>query len=143
MNEVIYHIEAGTNPNRRGDLLHVAAKEGHVDLVRFFIGKGLNVNGTNPFTCGSTDTLTIHFSAKHGHLETVKCLVEHKANIYCKDRAERTPFFLSAGEGNLDIVQFLIENGADYTFAKVIGMAVQHHFWQQLSVVTLKSPNIS
>jgi ankyrin repeat protein len=119
LNEVIYHIEAGTNPNLLEDskhLLHVAAKGGRLEIVKFLIGKGFDINATNP-----EKWTALHLASKHCHLETVKCLVEHNADINCKDRAERTPLYLSAGEGHLDIVQFLIENGADYTYATVIG----------------------
>ncbi len=118
MNEVIYHFEAGTNPNlpeASKHLLHVAAKGGRFEIVKFLIGKGFDINATN-----SEKWTALHLASKHCHLETVKCLVEHNADINCKDALKKTPLYLAADEGHLDIVQFLIEKDANYTTAATI-----------------------
>lgn len=84
-------------------LLNIAVINGHLDIVKYLIENGANVN--NP---GVIPTLS--YASNHGHLNIVKYLIENGANIHVNN--EQALFF-AAGKGNLDVVKYLIENGAD------------------------------
>jgi ankyrin repeat protein len=51
-------------------------------------------------------------AAGEGHLEIVKLLLEHGADVNAKTAYE-TALHLAAEKGHLEIVKFLLEHGAD------------------------------
>ena len=50
--------------------LHLAAKRGHVDMVKYLITDGASVGNQN-----SEKDIPLHLAALHDHLAVVKCLV--------------------------------------------------------------------
>ncbi|XP_048584119.1 poly [ADP-ribose] polymerase tankyrase isoform X2 [Nematostella vectensis] len=57
----------------------------------------------------------IHYAASHGHVEAVRALVSHGANINLQTgsyRGNATPLMIAAMKGNLDLVKACIELGA-------------------------------
>jgi ankyrin repeat protein len=59
-----------------------------------------------------TGETALHLAAGEGHLEIVKLLLEHGADVNAKTAYE-TALHLAAGEGHLEIVKLLLEHGAD------------------------------
>lgn len=74
----------------------------YVEIIKFLIAKGADVNATNPLDCAVGG-----YRDKNGNINIVKLLVENGATI--------TKYHLhSAVRGNnTDIAEFLIDNGAD------------------------------
>jgi ankyrin repeat protein len=52
-------------------------------------------------------------AAWNGHLEIVKLLLEHGADVNAKMEGLGTALHLAASNGHLEIVKLLLENGAD------------------------------
>ncbi|KAL3910884.1 MAG: hypothetical protein SGILL_007511 [Bacillariaceae sp.] len=120
--------------------LHLAASEGHVDICRFLIEKGARVNradrwgGTalddahrsrhrdvieylrkNGATFGTKTQLPRFIqSASQGDIEELRALLEFgNIDVDEGDYDHRTALHLAAGEGRLEIVQLLCQEGAN------------------------------
>ncbi|KAG6823702.1 hypothetical protein H0H87_000480 [Tephrocybe sp. NHM501043] len=73
--------------------------------------------------------------AQQGHLEIIKFLVEHGANVNAKGRWDETPIHKSAEQGHHEIVKFLVEHGADVNAKsekKILGLFALADFLQDL-----------
>jgi ankyrin repeat protein len=99
--------------------LHNAALSGNLEMVKWLVEKGLNVNTKN-----KDDWYVIHSAARSGNLELVKWLNEHGANIFVKSNYDSTLLHVAAEKGHLQLVKWLVEekgldvnapNGSDQT----------------------------
>jgi len=123
----------------RRTALHVAASEGHLEMVRYLMDKGAQVNrsdrwGGSPLddalrhrhkevaaflrmkggTTGNADKRTNLISAAHeGDFDEVTMLIEDKVDVNCCDYDKRTAIHLSAGEGQYKILNLLLQSGGD------------------------------
>ena len=50
----------------------------------------------------------LHVSSVYGNVDIFHLLVEHKANIRCKDEDNGTPLQFAAAEGNLKVCCFVV-----------------------------------
>ncbi|XP_065348180.1 protein fem-1 homolog C [Cloeon dipterum] len=98
--------------------LFVACKRGHVDIVDYLLTtcdadveqRGLfevpddrSVHCVSPLWC----------AAVSGRLEVIKCLLAHKADVNAISDSGSTPVRSACFMTHLDVVQLLVENGAD------------------------------
>ena len=89
---------------------NLAAKHGHLEVVRLLIEKGADA------TAEDKDKKTpLHFAAANGHLEVVRLLIEKGADATAEDEDKKTPMHLAAFNGHVEVVRLLIEKGADAT----------------------------
>ena len=115
--------------------LHLACCESHKAVVQVLINHNANVNakdrwGNKPLHGADSHTiidLLLHagavgcnklhddliHTAAEGDLKGVQRLIRCKAPINCVDYDMRTALHVSSACGHLDVVQFLIANGAD------------------------------
>jgi len=131
-------LEKGTDVNSKGwsgrTALHIAAREGHKEIVELLLANGADVNiGERYF-----NRIAAEFAMAKGHDEIVKLLVSKGSNIsalhlalYRKDKAEArrlieagadvnkgipygtTPLHKAVSADFKDIVELLIAKGAD------------------------------
>ena len=59
------------------------------------------------------DTPIFIYAIREGSIEMVRILLNSCANINGRDSIQRTPLMIAAGNGQLDIMWYLIEQGAD------------------------------
>lgn len=88
--------------------IHFAAKSNRLDLVKFILLKGANVN------ISTKDKRTaLHFAVRSENLEMVKCLVVNGVDVnfcaWCWD----APLVNAVDLLNYEIIKYLVENGAD------------------------------
>lgn len=48
-----------------------------------------------------------------GHMEVVKLLVSHGAEVACKDKKAYTPLHAAASSGMISVVKYLLDLGVD------------------------------
>ena len=92
-----------------------------------------NTSCTNDHTGGVVciDLKTLNDGAILGHLEVVKLLVAHGADVNARTTAHsdypgRTPLVVSAANGFIEIVSFLIEKGANVNTPTADGRTALH-----------------
>src|SRR5437763_5327546 len=70
--------------------LHAAARNGHLDVVKFLVKQQAEVNAKN------TDRSTpLHLATQDGHLDVVKFLVDQRAEVNTKESNGWTPLHSS------------------------------------------------
>jgi ankyrin repeat protein len=62
---------------------------------------------------GQAEVSILIWAVMQKNLKSVKLLVDHKANINWKDWFKTTALMYAADLGNLDIINYLVKNGAD------------------------------
>jgi ankyrin repeat protein len=134
----------GANEDGKGEgrgLLHAAAEEGNINVVKSLLERGIDINGRNEADQtslnraarkGNLDIVRLlvergaevdsrdmwgwtplHLASQYGHLEVSRVLVNHGANVNARKQDHCTPLDLSARNGHLGIVKLLLERGAD------------------------------
>jgi len=95
-------------------------KEGNAEKVWEFAQKSLLADSN---VVDSEGMGLIHWAADRGNLAMLKCLVKDlMANVDLKDRDGQTALHYAASCGHVDVVNFLLDNGADPNVADVDGM---------------------
>ncbi|XP_062566387.1 serine/threonine-protein phosphatase 6 regulatory ankyrin repeat subunit A-like [Saccostrea cucullata] len=102
-------------------VLHIAATKGHIDIFKFLIEKGINVNSNFG---GRT---VLHECCLNGSLDICKYL----ANTYpqflkCNDSMNRTVLHVTAWKGRVDLFKFLLEKDTDVYSKTTLGRTVLH-----------------
>ncbi|KJE91761.1 muscle ankyrin repeat protein 3 [Capsaspora owczarzaki ATCC 30864] len=87
--------------------LHVAARLGHVDMVKTLIEFGAIVNAANYM--GLTP---LHSACQRNHLDVVKVLLSKGADLSLADHEGNTSLHFAALHGHLDCVKELVRNEA-------------------------------
>ena len=93
--------------------LIVAAREGHLAIVKLLVSKGADVNGQLPW--GYT---ALMLAARDGYLDVVKYLLENGANVSIKNKGGETALMLAMENDQPEIVILLQRAGARAVAAK-------------------------
>ncbi|MCG8504534.1 MAG: ankyrin repeat domain-containing protein [Sphingomonadales bacterium] len=103
----------GANINARNSdglpSIVVAAEAGDLELARFLVGQGANVNAT---TEGRGETAVMR-AAELGRDAMLRYLLENGADFDREDRGGETPLMKAAKARQEDAAEILIEAGAD------------------------------
>ena len=93
-----------------GGLLHLAAAEGHCEVIRFLLAKGANVNMGSEVASGTP--LHRAATARYGHLEAAVLLLDAGARVNARDDYGMTPLLHAAWDADCDILRLLLSRGA-------------------------------
>jgi ankyrin repeat protein len=92
----------------RNEELFAAARKGDAATVKSLLERGVDVN--TKFRYGAT---ALSYAADKGHVEVVKILLAHKADLNVKDTFYgATPIIWAAQKGHAKVVEALLEAGA-------------------------------
>jgi hypothetical protein len=103
--------------NRMGETpLMIAALLGDLPTARRLVELGAQINreGWTP----------LHYAATGGHMPMTRWLLEQSAYIDAESPNRTTPLMMAARQGRTNIVELLIEEGADPTARNEAGLAV-------------------
>ena len=89
--------------------LHISAKEGHLPIVQYFVGRLEDINPQDKDL-----TTPLHLASQNGHLDIVKILTKHMTNISPMTTKKVAPIHLAAWVGHLHIVEYLAERLEDF-----------------------------
>jgi uncharacterized protein len=90
--------------------LGLAAFFGHLDVARFLLERGAEVN--SPSDNGLYVT-PLHSAAANRHLEIARLLLEHDAMVNAAQADDFTPLHAAAQNGQLEMVMLFLDYGAD------------------------------
>ena len=77
----------------------------------------------NELVVGQGGLTPLHFAAREGHLESVKALVESRANVNQTSPADHSsPLLIATLNGHFDVAAYLLEHGADPKAANIAGV---------------------
>ncbi|GAB2277075.1 hypothetical protein Dimus_011784 [Dionaea muscipula] len=79
--------------------LHMAAANGHLDVVDFLLSKGVNVNA-----CNMEKNTPLHWACLNGHTEVVKNLIMAGANVSSLNSHDRTPIDEALSQGKMKVI---------------------------------------
>lgn len=103
------------------ELLWKAARQGDAATVQALLAKGVDVN--TKFRYGAT---ALSYACDRGHVEVVKVLLEHGADVNVKDTFyNATPLSWAAFKGHIEVIRLLLSKGAEGRDDAVVDAARQ------------------
>ena len=84
--------------------MHVAAKNGSVDMCRLLLRHGADPNSQD----ARDGDAALHHAARHGHVETVTLLLSRGARQRAKNKTWDTPLHLAAKNGDVRVADALL-----------------------------------
>ncbi len=91
--------------------LHSAARMGLIEIVKFFIEKGIDINTANLW-----GTTPLHYACEWGRAEIIEVLIQSGADIDVKDKKGWTPLRRAVYRGNKEMTELLLDRGAELNF---------------------------
>ncbi|EHB15126.1 fem-1-like protein A [Heterocephalus glaber] len=116
LDELMGEVTTGGTP------LLIAARYGHLDVVRSLLRRGASVNRTT-----RTNSTPLRAACFDGHLEVVRYLVgEHQADLEVANRHGHTCLMISCYKGHREIARYLLEQGAQVNRRSAKGNTALH-----------------
>ena len=110
----LMNAEKAYSPLKPDEAFYLASHivEGGLDeflVQHFLLLPSKHINTADPVT----QTTALHYSSSSSNAAVTKLLMQHFSNVDCLDNDQRTPSFIAATLGHVDIVMALFEKGAN------------------------------
>ncbi len=103
--------------NRNCTLLHFAANGGHMELVRYLLSEGADINAQD--LDGDTPLHWVTYKPKPAVAEI---LIKNGADLNIKNRNRRTPIFVAVRDvRNIELVRLFLSNNANLNITDIEG----------------------
>ncbi|XP_059519444.1 ankyrin repeat domain-containing protein 16 isoform X3 [Myotis daubentonii] len=110
LREELQGAGAASCPGPAGDtLLHCAARHGHRDILAY-LAEAWDMDIE---TANRDYKRPLHEAASMGHRDCVRYLLGRGAVVDCLKKADWTPLMMACTRKNLEVIQDLVEHGAD------------------------------
>jgi ankyrin repeat protein len=124
-------IDAGADVNADtadGSILVKAAVEGYPEVVEMLLDAGADIDAMGrAWVQGDAPALWAAVASEHGVIEVARLLIEHGADVDQVDpTTNATPLILAASTNQSDMVELLLESGADINFQSSDGTTALH-----------------
>ena len=120
IDKYMFHVDTGDYKGRTA--LHLSARKGSYDLVRYFadMGADMNLKDKSGMNC-------LHMAAECGHLSLCKRMVyEHSIDVHITDNKGWTAFHHSAEKGYTEFITYFADMGTDISCKNDIGRNCLH-----------------
>lgn len=107
--------------------LHVAVGRGHIDMVRLLVARGADLEAEGTELKVNFGLKPLHRAVIQGRLAIVVYLLSQGANIEASCPMEITPLILAVRGKHTEILQYLLERGADVHKVDKYGWTALHH----------------
>ena len=114
----VQHFDVNQRDSEDVTLLHWAAINNRLELVKYFITKGAVVDAIG----GDLRSTPLHWATRQGLLQMVVLLMQHRADPSLLDGDGCNCLHLSAQLGHTSIVAYLIAKGVDINSSDMNGM---------------------
>lgn len=125
-----FEKEIGVNQTTNDWLspLHLGVIGEHIQIIKYLIQKGANVNSLN-----SKRETPLHYAVHKNNFIVVNLLLEFKANVNLYDNEDLSALSIAILNGNEDIAKALIEAGTWLNHEESYGYTVLHRsVWKDL-----------
>lgn len=120
-----------TSGSYYGNLLGIAAGEGKMDLLEYFLDSlriPVDDREWNPTTGAKDGWTALHWAASRGQTQSCNKLLEHNANINVNQTADQSsPLLCSMHGEHYETSEFLLSMGADATLTNISGWKAMHY----------------
>ncbi|CAD7001804.1 unnamed protein product [Ceratitis capitata] len=100
------------HPKNGLNALHLAAKDGFIDIVSELLRRGIKVD--NATKKGNT---ALHIASLAGQKDVIRILIQYNANVNVQSLNGFTPLYMAAQENHDASVRFLLSKGANPSLA--------------------------
>lgn len=130
-------------------LMH-AAGNGHQEVVKELLSAKAKVNlADKSFSGEGGGETALHYAAANGHVGTAKLLLKAKADVNKVSRFSGSPLAVAVGKQQLEMVELLLENGAEPDLAgKETGWTPLHvaafeGFFESAKLLVTRGANVN
>jgi ankyrin repeat protein len=124
-------------------LLMCAAVSGNVGLMKFLVKK-------SPHLLNKADKngwLPIHYASESRQLESLKYLIDIKADVNAKNKNGESPLHLATKKGDFILVKYLVENGANVNnknekWVTPLHLAAEYNYLATVKYLMVKNATI-
>ena len=106
-NTQLNEVDVNTQDKYGETALHLAAANGHLNIVNTLLDNGSDINAQNKH--GET---ALHLAAANGHLNIVNTLLDNGSDINAQNKHGDTALHLATANEHLDVVNTLLNNEA-------------------------------
>ena len=103
--------------NQDGTPMHCAAKRGHVDVVKWLIEAGADIDARDKY-----GWVPLYYAAESGQLTTTEVLIAGGAQLNTRGVSGGTPLFIARANGHVKVHDALGRAGATYTTPLGMGL---------------------
>ncbi|XP_064604354.1 trichohyalin-like isoform X2 [Liolophura sinensis] len=131
---MIHDVDVNVKDVRGDTALHLAVREGSINITELLIKERADVNPVNKAGC-----TPLHLAVLGKREQIAHILLQEGADVESKDSNERTPLMLACQDGNMSMVKLLLQSNADTDVKDIKGWSADdiavmqgHHSCSQL-----------